>query len=250
MRQLLPPCTDEVDIDEAYLVADPDRSYVRANMVSSVDGAAQAEGRSEGLSGPTDKKIFAALRGHCDVILAGASTVRVEKYGGHRPNERRRQWRVSRGLPPYPTMAVITRSCDLDPEAPYFTDQEVRPIVLTTGAAPAERVEALRDRADVLVCGERDVPIPAALEALADRGLHHVLCEGGPNLLSHIVAAGRLDELCLTVSPLLFAGPATRILDGPLLPEPVSMPLRQVIEDDGYLFLRYLADDHAASVDR
>jgi len=72
------------------------------------------------------------------------------------------------------------------------------------------------------------------------RGLHHLLCEGGPNLLSHIVAAGQLHELCLTLSPLLFAGPATRILDGPLLDAPEHLTLHQVLEDDSYLFLRYL----------
>lgn len=241
MRRLLPdPATDEVDIDEAYLVASPGRSYVRGNMVSSVDGAAQAEGRSAGLSGPTDKKIFAALRGHADVILAGASTVRVEKYGGHRPSARRQDWRRARGLPPLPTMAVLSRSCDFDPDAPFFTDQEVRPIVITQQSAPAHRVDALRDRADIVVAGNGDVDLVAALEELAERGLHHVLCEGGPNLLASIVAAGCLDELCLTISPLLFAGPATRILDGPLLGSPAHLALHQVIEDDGYLFLRYL----------
>lgn len=241
MRRLLPaPATDEVDVDEAYFVDSPGRTYLRANMVSSADGAAQAEGRSEGLSGPTDKKIFAALRGHCDVILAGASTVRVEKYGGHRPSARRQEWRRARGLPVFPTMAVLTRSCDFDPDGPFFTQQEVRPIVITQRSAPAHRVDAIRDRADVVVAGDGDVDLPVALAALAERGLHHVLCEGGPNLLSYIVAAGCLDELCLTVSPLLFAGPATRILDGPLLDSPAELTLHQLIEDDGYLFLRYL----------
>lgn len=241
MRRLLPiPASEEVDLDEAYLVASPGRSYVRGNMVSSVDGAAQAEGRSAGLSGPTDKKIFAMLRGHADVILAGASTVRVEKYGGHRPSPRRQEWRTARGMPPLPTMAVLSRSCDFDPEAPFFTDQDVRPIVITQQSAPAHRIDALRDRADIIIAGDGNVDLPAALEELAERGLHHVLCEGGPNLLSYIVSAGRLDELCLTVSPLLFAGPATRILDGPLLDSPAQLSLHQVVEDDGYLFLRYL----------
>lgn len=241
MRRLLPgPAKDQVDIDEAYLVESPGRSYVRGNMVSSVDGAAQAEGRSGGLSGPTDKKIFAALRDHADVILAGASTVRVERYGGHRPSARRQEWRTARGMPPLPTMAVLSRSCDFDPEAPFFTDQDVRPIVITQKSAPAHRVDALRDRADIIVAGDGDVDLPAALGELADRGLHHLLCEGGPNLLSHIVAAGQLHELCLTLSPLLFAGPATRILDGPLLDAPEHLTLHQVLEDDSYLFLRYL----------
>ncbi len=241
MRRLLPqPTLDNVDLDEAYWVDDPGRQHVRANMVSSADGAAQARGKSEGLSGPADKRLFSILRNHADVLLAGASTVRIEGYGGHKPAPHRRQWRLEHDLAEAPPIAVVTRSCALDPEGPLFTDSLVPPIVITHRSAPAGLRHALAERADVIVEGDGDVDLPRALDALAERGLRRVSCEGGPNLLSHVVAAGRLDELCLTVSPRLLGGAATRILDGPLVEPQAQMRLQHLLEDDdGFLFLRY-----------
>jgi riboflavin biosynthesis pyrimidine reductase len=243
VRRLLPaPAGDEVDLDAAYWVQDPGRQHVRGAMVASADGAARADGRSAGLSGPSDGRLFALLRGQADVLLVGASTVRAEAYGGDRPTPARRAWRAEHGLAEVPTIAVVTRSCALDPGGPFFTDTLVRPLVLTCDAAPAERVAALSRVADVAAVGDRSVDVPAALDLLAARGLRRVSCEGGPTLLAHVVAAGRLDELSLTVSPLLLAGPAPRILDGPLLPSPAHLRVLSVLADDGFLFLRYAVE--------
>lgn len=133
----------------------------------------------------------------------------------------------------------MTRTGALDPSGPLFTDTQVRPLVLTCRAAPADRIAALADRADILVLGEGAVDLPAALDALADRGLRRVSCEGGPTLLAQVLSAGRLDELSLTVSPLLLAGPALRITQGPLVEPPTGLELTLVLEEDGFLFLRY-----------
>ena len=243
MRRLLPaPSTDEVDLDAAYWVDDPGRQYVRGVMVSSADGAAQADGRAAGLSGPADVRLFALLRAHADVLLVGAGTVRAEGYGGDRPSPDRRSWRTDRGLTEVPVIAVVTRSCALDPAGPLFTDTVARPLVLTCAAAPAERVAGLAGLADVIRVGDQDVDIALALDELAGRGLRRVSCEGGPTLLAQVTAAGRLDELSLTLSPLLLAGPAPRILAGPLLDVAARLRLAQVLEEDGMLFLRYLGD--------
>lgn len=240
MRRLLPlPPSDDVDLDAAYWVEDPGRQHVRGVMIASADGAAQAGGRAGGLAGPADIELFARLRAQADVLLVGASTVRVERYGGDRPSDQRRAWRRARGLADVPPIAVVTRSCALDPAGPLFTDTLIRPLVITCGAAPAERVAALADRAEILMVGDRDVDLAAALDRLADRGLRRVSCEGGPSLLAQLAAAGRLDELSLTVSPLLLAGDAIRVLDGGLLDPPARLQLVHVLADDGFLFLRY-----------
>lgn len=247
VRRLLPPppAADvdlEADLDEAYWVPDPGRQHVAGVMVASADGATTASGRAGGLSGPADKRLFALLRSHAEVLLVGASTARAERYGGERPAPDRLRWRRAHGLTDAPTIAVVTRSCALDPAGPLFTDTAVRPILVTCRVAPAERVAALADLADVLVAGDRDVDVAVALDALADRGLRRVSCEGGPTLLAQLVAAGRLDELCLTVSPLLLAGPALRLLNGPALSPATRLGLRQVLAEDGFLFLRYTVD--------
>src|SRR5207302_935791 len=100
---------------------------------------------------------------------------------------------------------------DFDPKARLFTDTQVRPIILTCAASPADRRSALENFADVVVAGEEDVDMRVAIDALAKRGLRHVECEGGPHLLGWLIAAGLLDELCLTVAPVIAGGMAGRV---------------------------------------
>jgi riboflavin biosynthesis pyrimidine reductase len=241
VRRLLPlPVTEEVDLDAAYWMDDPGSQHVRAMMVSSADGAAQAGGRSAGLSGPADKALFALLRSHADVVLVGAGTARVEDYGGARPSGGRQAWREAHGLSKAPPIAVVTRSAALRLDGRLFTDTLARPIVITQAGVPGRRLRELAEHAEVIVAGEGDVDLAAALDVLAERGLRRVSCEGGPHLLAGVAAAGRLDELCLTVSPLILSGPATRILAGPPLDPPDALQLAQVLEEDGALFLQYL----------
>jgi 5-amino-6-(5-phosphoribosylamino)uracil reductase len=118
----------------------------------------------------------------------------------------------------------------------------VPPIVLTCHSSPADRRAAIDDIADVVVTGDDDVDLALALGALADRGLTQVVCEGGPHLFGWLVAAGLVDELCLTIAPLLAGGTAGRIVAG--LESQVTDPMRllHVLEDDGHLFLRYAVD--------
>jgi riboflavin biosynthesis pyrimidine reductase len=111
--------------------------------------------------------------------------------------------------------------------------------VVTVAQAPAAQRARATAVADVVVAGDRDVDLAAALAALADRGHQAVLAEGGPTLNGQLARAGLLDELCLTLSPRLASGDAKRILDGPSLPAPAGLRLCSVCEQDGFLFLRY-----------
>jgi riboflavin-specific deaminase-like protein len=228
MRRLLPDPADDVDLRAAYEA--PPGAYVRVNFAASADGAVTVDGRSRGLSSDADREVFHLLRAMADVVLVGAGTVRAENYGGARDGDR--------GIAP---IAVVTRSLDLDPSARLFTDTRVPPIVLTCATAPADRRERLAGIADVVVAGDTDVDPKTALEALAERGLEQVICEGGPHLFGWLVAAGVVDELCLTIAPLIAGGTAGRIVSG--LDSQLTDPLRlmQVLEDDGHLFLRYAA---------
>jgi riboflavin biosynthesis pyrimidine reductase len=232
MRRLFPDPTDEVDLRTAYAVEAP--RHVRANFVASVDGSESLEGKSGKLGNDADRELFHVLRALSDVVLVGAGTARVENYGGARETDGH--------IPP---IAVVSRSLDLDPAARLFTDTRVPPIVLTCDAAPRDRKDRLAGIAEVVVTGETDVDMKAALDMLAERGLRHVECEGGPHLLGWLVAAGLLDELCLTVAPVIAGGMAGRIVGG--LQSQVADPLRllHVFEDDGFLFLRYsVRPDH------
>ena len=228
------------------------RPWVRANMVTSADGAASLDGRSGGLSGSADRVVFSVLRSLADVILVGAGTARIERYRPVRPEE---TWPSLRAGRPTPPIAVLSsRMAGLEPDGPLLATGpgQARTIVLTSEAAPPGLRSAAARNADVIVAGPDLVRPTAIIEALAERGYLRVLTEGGPRLLGQIVAAGLLDELCLTVSPVLAGGRAPRILtvppggtraDGagpPGQAGPTGMLLAHVLEDSGHLLCRYL----------
>ncbi|WP_425426448.1 pyrimidine reductase family protein [Thermocrispum municipale] len=213
--------------------------WVQANMVSSADGAATVDGRSAGLSHPADKKVFALGRDLADVVLVGAGTAKAERYAGIKPRELRTARRQARGLSPLPPIAVVTDRCSLSPDDPLVADTTVPPIVLTCSAAPADRRDALSEAgADVVVVGEDSVDLPAVVRHLGERGLYRIDCEGGPRLLGGMLAADLIDQLCLTVSPILAGPGADRIVTGPAC-APRSLHLVSVLSADGFLMLRY-----------
>jgi riboflavin biosynthesis pyrimidine reductase len=218
--------------------------WLRANMVTSLDGAASYDGKVGPLGSDVDQQVLWFLRGLSDVVIVGANTVRVEGYG---PMPSRDSWReIRQGRPPAPPLAIVSARLDLDLDAPVFADAYVRPILLTCDSAPVERRREAERRADVIVCGGLVADIGEALDALADRGFTRQLSEGGPRLLAEIARAGRLDELCLTLSPRVVAGNGPRIVNGPLI-EDVSMRLERVFEEDGFLFTRYARADAPAA---
>jgi riboflavin biosynthesis pyrimidine reductase len=234
-----PPAAEELDDAAlAWLYGYPGQPWLRANMVMSADGAATLDGRSGGLSSEADRRLFALLRGLADVILAGAGTARAEGYKPVRPREVWDGLRAGRG--PTPPIAIVSRALDLDPDAPLFREAPARAqtIVITCAASPASRREVLARHADVVVAGNTVVDLGEAVAALHERGLGRVLCEGGPHLLAELVAADLLDELDLTVSPLLTGSGANRITAGTRFP-PHNLRLTHALEEDGTLFCRY-----------
>lgn len=241
MRMIFPLAGDDLDLPalaDAY--AYPRERWLRANFVASADGAAYVDGRSGGLSSPDDKQVFGVLRVLADVVLVGAGTARVEEY---KPARRRPSLAALRDdRPETATIALVTRTLGLNLASPLFTEAppDARTIVITCAASDADlRAEAAK-AADLIVAGEETVDLGQALDALADRGLGRVLCEGGPHLLGDLAAAGLMDELCLSLSPKLTGPGAGRIIAGQPS-DARGMKLAHVLAgDDSFLFLRYL----------
>ncbi|MEN3611732.1 pyrimidine reductase family protein [Plantactinospora sp. ZYX-F-223] len=214
-----------------------DRPHLRMNFVASIDGAVELDGHSAGLSSAPDKRVFGLLRMVCDALLVGAGTLRHEAYRALRLDERRRAWRREHGLAEYPRMVVVSRALNLDPESAAFADAPVRPVVLTS-----ERAEApagLADVAELLRRGEEQVDLAAGLAELHRRGLGQLLSEGGPHLFGSLTAAALVDEVCLTVAPMLTGPGAGRITAGPTT-TPHGMSLRHVLAAGDELLLRYV----------
>jgi riboflavin biosynthesis pyrimidine reductase len=135
---------------------------------------------------------------------------------------------------------VVSGRLHLDPGAPLFTEALTRPIVVTTAQADAGRRRELARVADVVDAGEAFVDPVMAVQALAERGLVRVLSEGGPTLFGAFQQAEAVDELCLSLSPVLVGGTAPRIAVG--AGEHLRrLELAHVLEGDGLLLLRYVA---------
>ncbi|MFG2575809.1 pyrimidine reductase family protein [Streptomyces sp. NPDC048481] len=215
--------------------------WLRANMVSTLDGAAQHEGRSQPISTAADMRVFGTLRALADVVVVGAQTVRQEGYRPARARAEFARRREAAGQGPAPAVAVVTAGLDLDFSLPLFTSPLVPTLILTGAAAAPDRIAAAeRAGARVVTAGDgMGVEPDRAVAALAGLGHTRLLTEGGPRLLGQFVAAGVLDELCLTISPMLTAGDAQRIAGGPSLPVPRRFVLASLLEEEGFLFGRY-----------
>lgn len=216
---------DDRSLSELY----PAFSGVRVNFVSSLDGAVELSGVSAGLSSQADKRVFRLLRMVCDALLVGAGTFRRENYKPLTLDPQRRAWRKERGLSGYPRMVVVSKSLKLDPGHPALAGA----IVLTTGDGDNP---ALARVAEILPCTD----LAHGLKLLRDKGYDHILCEGGPVLLGGLAALDLVDEVCLTLSPLL-AGPGSgRITAGQPHAARGLRLAHLLTADDGTVLLRHV----------
>lgn len=199
--------------------AEPDSGVaVRVNMVSSVDGAAAADGATAAMATPADRAVFRVLRAVADVVLVGAGTARAENYGPASVPHGLRRWRRDRGLPSAPVIVQVTGSGRVHTGRGMFAEAGAAAVV--TSSEDPDVLDRLRRLAGASgVIRARDpgggVDVTAALDALAERGWRRVLCEGGPTLLARMAAADLLDEWCVTTSPLAVPVRAPRITAGP-----------------------------------
>jgi riboflavin biosynthesis pyrimidine reductase len=226
------------ELVEHYAIGNRAAPWLRANFIASLDGAATHEGHTRGLNNADDKRVFDLLRMLCDVVLVGAGTVRAEGYADLGIDRRAANWRVAGGLPAQPTLAVVSAALSLSPDLAALVRALVRPVIITLERSAPEKRLALSGVADVLLCGKDTLDCRAMLAALAQRGLRQVLCEGGPHLFGTLVEADCVDELCLTLSPVLENGSAGRIAAG-AAQTTRHMRLGHAISVGDMLMLRY-----------
>ena len=228
--------------DRTERVGRDGRPWLMANMIMSVDGAFAVEGRSGGLGSPADHQLFHTLRAACDAVLVAAGTARTEGY--RRPStsdpelvEQRRLRHMSDA----PDLYVVSRALDLPGDMPLRGGDGATPVALHPSEADCSGLDTtgLTLRALPVEPGGIGVDLTAALESIAADGHRVVLCEGGPSLLGALQRHGLLDELFLSISPVIAGGVQLGLMGrGPLAPGPVS--LRSLYEADGMLLADYL----------
>ena len=139
VHQLLPTFINDVNpvelVADALRASPSNRPWIAVNMVASIDGAIEIEGRSGALGSPADRAMFHALREMPDVIPVGAGTVRAENYGPVQLDEAAQARRVARGQQPLPRLVVVSGRARPDPTARLFTEAKQRPTALTPALA-------------------------------------------------------------------------------------------------------------------
>jgi riboflavin biosynthesis pyrimidine reductase len=214
----MPPTTE--DLRFLYAYPDVERPWVRSNFVSTLDGAAHAsDGKSGVLGGDIDSAAFTVMRSLADVVLVGAGTARDE---GYRPAD----------LP----LALVSRSLDIP--STLLTSPQV---VITTADADPDALEAVRSKVEVIACGEGQIDWPRVLEQFDARGWRKILCEGGPSLHGTLVGLDLIDEVCLTVAPVLAAGQAPRIAHSTSADDR-AMTLSHCVQVGDVLLTRWVRD--------
>jgi riboflavin biosynthesis pyrimidine reductase len=196
-----------------FPAAPPDRPTVILNMVSSVDGRAVVEGTERGLGSPVDQRLMRELRVHADVVLNGAGTLRASGTSSRTGDPALAALRVAHGKSEAAIAAVLSASGDLPLDRAFFSARDFEAVVYLSEAAPPARLEAL------LATGRRVVLVPAGDEVgtmlrhmRTELGATLLVVEGGPTLNGELLAAGLVDEVFLTVGPVLIGGRDARTI--------------------------------------
>jgi len=250
MHLLLPapvgPAAERLDDDTlarlyAYPLLDGGESWLRVNFVSTLDGAATgADGRSGSINTGADREVFALLRALADVVVVGAGTARAEGYRRAVTPTRWRARRQAAGQQAHPVVAVVSRAASVPPQLAEPRAESGAAYLLTCRSAGPGALDAARavlGEDHVLVHGQDTVDLAAAVADLAGRGLTRALSEGGPHLMRDLVAAGLVDELCLTLVPTVIGGEHPRISAGP--PAVADLHPVLLIESEGSLLGRW-----------
>jgi riboflavin-specific deaminase-like protein len=212
--------------------APPGRPYLVVNMVATLDGRVTIDGRAGPIGNEADRQLFHHLRARGDAVMAGAGTVRVERYGRLTRDEELRALRRRFGLREEPMGIVVSRSLRLAPDLPLLNEPG-REVVIVTDSGDelpevAANVRYLRK------------PLPEALRTLRQEGVAAIVCEGGPHLNASLLPTGLADELFLCIAPTLAGGrdPLT-ILESPGLMPAQRLRLVWLLESEDHLFARY-----------
>lgn len=183
--------------------------FVYLNVATTADGKlAPANRHFVPFGSRRDHDHLLELRAEADAVMSGARTVDLDRINlGPGPAKYRRM-RVRNGLAEYNLRIVVSGSGTLDPESEIFKHRFSPIIILTTGRASPARLRRLHSLADeVKLCGETELDFAYALRWLREKWkVKRLLCEGGGEINEALFRAGLVNEVHLTLCPLIFGG--------------------------------------------
>lgn len=228
-------------MDLAQLYPWPETPWLRTMMVMTLDGATVGpDGLSGSISGAADKRVFMETRRLADVVLVGAGTIRAERYTPMRAKPEWQEERAALGLAPAPQIVVISGRLDLPWKEPMFSESALPVVVATTTSVDADRLAQARQRAEVVQLGDESVDVCALVRLLHERGQTRINCEGGEALLDVMVRNDLVDEMDLTISPVLAGSGYLRDPERDISAPYPRFSLAHQFVDEGFVFCRFV----------
>lgn len=239
MRRLIPdpgPTSLDSEIAAYAPFEDPpaDRPHVAVNMITTLDGRAAVHGDTKQLGSEADTEHLLGLRTRFDAVMIGGGTMRAERYGRIISRSSGRRRREDAGLKPDALAVIISGNLDLPFDAPLFTDGNGRVLIFTRKTAAPETAT----RVDLVTSDGVIDPASVLAHLRREEGIRALLCEGGPHLFGQMIAGDLVDDLFLTITPVVTGGDAPHILEANL-PEQAGFSLAGLVEAEGDLFARY-----------
>jgi 5-amino-6-(5-phosphoribosylamino)uracil reductase len=177
------------------------RPYVVLSCGMSIDGYVDTpDDERLLLSNDADFDRVDEVRAGCDAILVGAATVRQDNPRLLVRDETRRKARVERGEQPDPVKVTVTNSCDLDPDARFFTLGDADKLVYCVSSALPNARHKL-GRVATVIDGGDPLDLGQVTADLHTRGIRRLMVEGGGMIHTGFLTAGLADELQLVVAP-------------------------------------------------
>lgn len=201
------------------------RPRIHAHFAMTVDGKISTVRRTPSqFTSPADKSRLHTIRAAHDAILAGRGTVSADSMSMRLSNTELQARRVERGLSPEPLRVVVSRAGVFNPAWKIFQHRGSPLLVFSTIQMPEDIREAIAPHCELFLFDSLEVPLPAMLAILRrDHGVRSLVCEGGGELLHGLARLNFLDEIHLTIAPLVFGGHSAPTLTGTpgdFLPEP------------------------------
>ena len=217
---------------------------IHAHFAMTADGKISTKNFTPSqFTSPADKARIGQIRARHDAILAGRGTVAADTMSMRLSSAQLRKERLKAGLPPEPLRVVISNTGKIDPAWKIFQHTGSPIVILSTTRMPLKLRAVLAPLCDLHLYESPSVPLAAALAMLrAEYGVKSLVCEGGGSLLRSLAAADLVDEIHLTLAPILFGGvaaPTLTGLPGDFLPKPLDFRLAKIEPMGGECLLHF-----------
>jgi riboflavin-specific deaminase-like protein len=223
------------------------RPRIILNFAMTVDGKVSTTKQTpSGFTSSFDKHRLLEIRSLGDALMVGKNTLQIDRMSMGLPDEALRRARTQRGQSEYPIRVVISNSGDLSVNLNIFNHRFSPIVIYSTTRMPATSQTELRAKAELHLSTNDRLSLPEVLNDLYEtRRVRTLVCEGGPRLAKALAVLDVVDELFLTIAPILAGGsgaPGILGTPGTFLTSSRSYRLKSMKVEAGECYLHYVAD--------